>query len=581
MSFDSSLLLEAVRAATSFDEAGLALLRRVLSLVSEELAASRFAGQGQVLRGLIHLRTEDAYRQVLVVSRPSGTGDWMIERNPAVTPSAKKWRWMIEHQAPGSFDLPVGSALPQGDGQESPLAQRLPDRPLTAEASADGRPLRGATHLFTAPIRAPGGVLDGMVCIEVHCPAALGESFIWERCTERVQVCCDLCAPYLLQLPGHAARGVAPDRFLPVLGASMLKVVTILRVFARQEETLLIGGPTGAGKSRLARWCHEQSPRRGGRFEMVDLSNVPETLQMAELCGWKKGAFTDAQQDTPGALSRAEGGTLFIDEIDKLSLKAQAGLLHVLEERRYRPLGERGAEREANIRFLIGSNADLLGAVRDGRFREDLFYRINVLPVKLPPLGERRDEIVPWARYMLHRRHGQSAGRAELTKDAESLLVEQPWPGNLRQLDNIIRRAYALCLLEDPNPSLGLTLTRQHIERSLQWEVWPLRPRRLSDLLMDAAESFVRAAQQRPLDLDLADAYRGFILIAAIQRLGDREAAFRLLGKEQLVRSRNHQKVLKRELERTKQLLAALGEPSNLSLDRVEQGDDSGTGESS
>ncbi len=571
-------LIEAIRTATSFEEAGFVLLRQLLNFVTAELAASRFAGQGQVLRGLIHLRTEDAYRQVLVVSRLSAAADWMIERNPETMSSAKKWRWMTEHHAAVSFDLPLGKVQQHVDGKAIPLDKSPGSEAITTENPAA---LRAATHLFTAPLRAPGGILDGMLCIEVNCPAALGENFIWDGCSERLQMLCDVAAPYLLQLPAQTDPRLAPDRFLPVIGASMAKVVRILGVFARQEENLLIGGPTGAGKSRLARWCHEQSPRRRGHFEAIDLSNVPETLQMGELCGWKKGAFTDAQQDTPGAISRAEGGTLFIDEVDKLSLKAQAGLLHILEERKYRALGERGNEREANTRFLIGTNADLQQAVRAGRFREDLYYRINVLPVKVPPLCERRDEIVPWARFMLQRRHGKSAGAVSLATDAERLLSEQPWPGNLRQLDNIIRRAYALLLLEERRAGSGLTLTLQHVERALQWEVWPLRARSLPDLLTDAAESFVRVAQQRPLDLDLADAFRGFVLTAAIQQLGNREAAFRLLGKEQLVKSRNHQKVLKRELERTTTLFEAIGEPPSLSLDRAEKDNDVGAGEES
>ena len=114
---------------------------------------------------------------------------------------------------------------------------------------------------------------------------------------------------------------------------------------------------------------------------------------MAELFGWRKGAFSGAVKDNPGCVARAEGGTLFIDEIDKLSLKAQAGLLHVLEDRTYRALGEAGSDQKANVRFIVGTNANLPEAVRRGTFREDLYYRINVLPVRVPPLDERRDEI--------------------------------------------------------------------------------------------------------------------------------------------------------------------------------------------
>src|SRR5262249_5349857 len=146
---------------------------------------------------------------------------------------------------------------------------------------------------------------------------------------------------------------------LPVIGASMQGVIEMLRVFARQEETVLLSGPTGAGKSRLARWCHSRSPVSGQVFETIDLATVPEELQMAELFGWKNGAFTGEAKDTPGCIARAENGTLFIDEVDKLSLKAQAGLLRVLEDKRYRPLGEGAGDRTASVRFIVGTNADL------------------------------------------------------------------------------------------------------------------------------------------------------------------------------------------------------------------------------
>src|SRR5262249_53269894 len=155
----------------------------------------------------------------------------------------------------------------------------------------------------------------------------------------------------------------------------------------------------------------------------------------------------------------AAKGTLFLDEIDKLSLKAQAGLLRFIEERSYRMLGDdTTAERRADVRLLVGTNADLRAAVRAGRFREDLYYRVNVLPVRLPPLAERLDELPRWADYMLNRRHREAAGEgaARLEPDAVKLLVSTPWPGNLRQLDNIVTRAYALVLAGQSVPALDV-----------------------------------------------------------------------------------------------------------------------------
>lgn len=223
---------------------------------------------------------------------------------------------------------------------------------------------RDVTHLLAVPIRSLRGAVDGMATVEAECPTAVGQDFLFPALAETMQILADLASPYLASLPLRPAAAGPRDDLLPVTGSIMAGLVEMLRVFAQQEETLLLGGPTGAGKSRLARWCHARSPRRDRPFEVVDLVTIPEELQMAELCGWRKGAFTGAVRDTPGAVARAAKGTLFIDEIDKLSLKAQAGLLHLLESRTYRALGDTGRDQSADVRFIIGSNADLFELVK-------------------------------------------------------------------------------------------------------------------------------------------------------------------------------------------------------------------------
>jgi DNA-binding NtrC family response regulator len=379
----------------------------------------------------------------------------------------------------------------------------------------------------------------------------------------QLQLAVDLAAPYLSGLPPRPGATPETDEHLPVVGASMASLAAVLRVFAQQDETLLISGPTGAGKSRLARWCHERSSRRQGRFESLDLMMIPEDLQMAELFGWRKGAFTSAVKDNPGCLARAEGGTLFIDEIDKLSLKAQAGLLHVLEERTYRTLGDSGSEQRANVRFIIGTNANLLESVRKGTFREDLYYRINVLPVRVPPLDERRDELGAWARYMLERHHREksSAGMARLAPQAEQRLEQSSWPGNLRQLDNIIRRAYTLAMVEQGGVSQDVELREAHVQQALAYE-GGRQSASLVESLCQAARAFVMEAQRReaPLDIDLAESFRGFVLAEAVQQVG-REQAFRLVGRESLVKSRNHLKALRQELKKAEALCGEVSQP--------------------
>jgi DNA-binding NtrC family response regulator len=237
----------------------------------------------------------------------------------------------------------------------------------------------------------------------------------------------------------------------------------------------------------------------------------------------------------------------------------------VLEDRRYRPLGEGDQDRTANVRYVIGTNADLLSLVRENKFREDLYYRINVLPVRIPSLADRADEIIPWARYMLRRRHEAAGGKgeSELAEDAAKKLRGQPWPGNLRQLDNIIRRAYAVSLLDTGGVRDRARIGADHIERALAFEGKP-GARRIIELMEQAAEAFVieaeRVAEQgkKKLDMDHAEAFKGFVIEAARRKFGTDEKegvrrAFVLLGKETTVESRNHSAVYRREMEKLEQ----------------------------
>ncbi|HTE51618.1 MAG TPA: sigma 54-interacting transcriptional regulator [Kofleriaceae bacterium] len=554
-------LLPALMASSSFEEAAEVALKAVLAEAEAALADSAYASRGRLLRGMVYIHPGDGYRRLCGIEHRSGAPVDDI----GYFASAGVWRWIEEHRCSVSIDVQLEAIRPW-----------LPDdplRPVSDGREASGLPgpesrerllSREATHLHVVPLRTPDGRIGGLISLEASCKAATGHEFIWGACNDAVRLCADIAAPYLCTLPPGRPRAVATDELLPVVGASTAHLIEMLRVFARQDETLLLSGATGVGKSRLGRWCHEQSRRRGGEFEVLDLLSVPEELQMAELFGWRRGAFTGAVKDNPGAIARAEGGTIFIDEIDKLSLKAQAGLLHVLEERRYRPLGDDARERRADVRFLVGTNADLRASVRARRFREDLYYRISVLPVRLPALAERLDELPQWAEYMVRRRHGEtSRDQARLVPGAIALLLEASWPGNLRQLDNVVRRAYALALHDRGGAEGDLVLERRHIERALAYED-VAEPGSLVALLWQAAGAFVEEAERRGrarggLPLELCDAFRGMVLGVALQRLGDRDQAFELLGHHQTLRHRNHHKVMRRELEKVRELLRALG----------------------
>ena len=568
MTENLTALLATLARSTTFDEAATATLRAMLATADAALRAGPFAAQGKLLRAMAHLRPADGYRRLTVVEHAPEPADEEPESTPepeeapSYLPSATAWRWVEAHRCAVSIDVQLRQVKPHSQGVGA-VVQKGVGEPFDSKESRQRLLGRQATHVHALPLRVPGGSIDGMISLEADCRAAMGGDFIWLACTERLQLLADLAAPYLAALPSGPVAASAADEFLPVIGPSMASTVEMLRVFAQQEETILLSGPTGAGKSRLARWCKEQSRRKGGVFESLDLVTVPEDLQMAELFGWKRGAFTGALRDNTGYVARAEGGTLFIDEIDKLSLRAQAGLLHLLEERSYRPLGEGAGERRADVRFLVGTNADLHRTVQEGRFREDLYYRINVLPIKVPPLDARPDEIPLWAAHMLDRRHRETCpdGASSLEPEAERALVEHRWPGNLRQLDNIVRRAYTLALLSHGAAPREVLLRAEHVARALGYEASGAA-RSPAELLLEAAQSFVRAASQREggLDLDLTDAFKGFVLGAASVHLGSREDAFRLLRRGALVESRNHYKTLKRELEKVEALYRALGQ---------------------
>ncbi|XXX76119.1 sigma 54-interacting transcriptional regulator [Sorangium sp. So ce134] len=559
-------LIGALAGARCFEDAAEAMLAAMLRVAEDAIAPSAYRGRAKILRGMVHLRPSDGYRR-LVTLEGGALGHDSKRSGPVFLPSATAWRWVAERRAPVSIDVNTGRVQAHPHGGAPVLVEIQRERGVFDTFESAQRLLsREASHLYVIPLETPSGTVDGMVSVEADCRSAIGQDFVWPACGDDLQLLATIAAPYLARLPLRPPPATEPDEFLPVIGVSTAGLVQMLSVFAAQNETILIRGPTGAGKSRLARWCHQRSRRRERGFESIDLMTVPEDLQRGELFGWRRGAFTGAVKDNPGCLARAEGGTLFIDEIDKLSLGAQASLLKVFDERRYRALGETSSEKQANVRFIIGTNADLSAAVRDGRFREDLYYRINVLPVNLPPLEERSDEIPGWARYFAERRHreGVPEGQARIHAEAEQMLTRAPWPGNLRQLDNIIRRAYAMALIDYGSAPLEVELEARHVERALGCEPGR-KTKSLIGLLEEAAEVFVREAERKAaagelLDLDQADAFRGFVLGAAARRLKSKETAFRLLGKENLVANRNHHKPFRRELEKAAALCRALGQ---------------------
>src|SRR5947209_6230609 len=235
-------------------------------------------------------------------------------------------------------------------------------------------------------------------------------------------------------------------QFSNIIGRSerMLEVFKMIETVSRTNSTILLTGESGTGKGLVAQAIHFHSLRRERPFVALNCGALPETLLESELFGHMRGAFTGADANKKGLLEVAEKGTVFLDEIGEMSAVMQVKLLRVLQERRFRRVG--GLEElQADIRVIAATNQDLTRLVAESRFREDLFYRINVIPISLPPLRERKEDIPLLADHFLAK-YAEQMGKsvAAISKEAMELLIRHDWPGNIRELENVLERAVAL-----------------------------------------------------------------------------------------------------------------------------------------
>lgn len=229
---------------------------------------------------------------------------------------------------------------------------------------------------------------------------------------------------------------------------AMRETLRHARQAARRDATLLLRGESGTGKSALARIVHSWSPRAGGPFATISCPMLSAELLASELFGHARGAFTGATADAPGRVESCAGGTLFLDEIGELPPEIQPKLLRLLQEKEYERVGE-SRTRKADVRIVAATHVDLSDAVRQGRFREDLYWRLDVVPLVLPPLRERRDDIPALAEAILDRIAGEQ--KLGFSPDALEVLRKRDWPGNIRELSNVIERAAVL----SESPILG------------------------------------------------------------------------------------------------------------------------------
>jgi two-component system response regulator HydG len=291
---------------------------------------------------------------------------------------------------------------------------------------------------------------------------------------------------------------------------AMLRVINLARRAAKVDSTVLVTGESGVGKERIARLIHDESTRAHNAFVAVNCAAVTESLLESELFGHARGAFTGATHDRAGLFEAAHGGTLFLDEVGEVPASMQAKLLRALQEREVRRVGE-NTSRKVDVRVVAATNRELAEEVRLGRFRQDLYYRLRVIELKIPPLRERREDILPLARLLLAEA-SERLGRkvAALAPEAVDQLLRYDWPGNVRELGNAVERAVALCE--------GQRVEREDLPEEVRAAPPNLvpsgNPRRLEDmekqyiLAVLAQNGGNRARTAEQLDIGVATLYR-------------------------------------------------------------------------
>jgi DNA-binding NtrC family response regulator len=256
----------------------------------------------------------------------------------------------------------------------------------------------------------------------------------------------ELLSPYF-----DDAGSFAPD----IIGGApiIMQILRTVRRVALADSSVLISGETGVGKELVARAVHLASPRRAGPFIKVNCAAIPDSLLESDLFGHEKGAFTGAMTSKPGRFELANGGTIFLDEIGELPLNLQAKLLAVIQDRAFERVGGVKTIR-VDIRIVAATNKDLAAACQNGSFRSDLFYRLNVVPVCIPPLRERREDVVSLAEYFVSRLEAKYGRRIAIPPEVLSAFIAYEWPGNVRELENVIERMFVLSEGDMLDPSL-------------------------------------------------------------------------------------------------------------------------------
>ena len=328
-------------------------------------------------------------------------------------------------EATASAEELIGTRLPTGENAAKLICGGASNRPI-AEALAKGFPVTGTVErphrggeirtvvVRATPIERRGARLGWVLALEAPAP------------------------------PEHGGGGPVLFHGLWTSDPSMKRAFHVVERAAGRDATVLVRGETGTGKELVARAIHEHSARAEGPFVTVNTAAIPRELVESELYGHEKGAFTSATARHEGRFEQADGGTLFLDEIGELPLDAQAKLLRAIQERRIDRVG--GRSRAVDVRLVAATNADLAGLVESGAFRADLYWRLSVLVLRIPPLRERPEDLEPLAAHFLAKHAPALVGRSiTLGEGAERALRAHAWPGNVRELENAVQRALVSC----------------------------------------------------------------------------------------------------------------------------------------
>ncbi len=328
-----------------------------------------------------------------------------------------------------------------------------------------------------------------------------------------------------------AVKGAPPDPATPTGGEDitfcgnpqMKKIQTALEQIAAWDVPVLFQGASGVGKEVLARRLHALSPRAGKPLLKLNCAAMPSELLESELFGYEKGAFTGAFKNKPGKFEIADGGTILLDEIGDMDCRLQAKLLHVLQDNEFQRLGGKDTVR-VNVRVLAATHRDLEKAMREGHFREDLYYRLNVINIHVPALEQRKDEILPLARFFLRKHGAPQIAPPDLTPDLQQALLSHDWPGNIRELENLMRK---FLVFRDPEALAGELREKSRLKLKMAlsqpagragattWETPSAAPSEAEEILQALeANHWNRRQAAAALRMD----YRGFLY--RIRKLG-------------------------------------------------------------